>query len=110
MRAAFEKFEITDGITLYKKFVPEYRTYPVKEAGVGQFNNPGVAEAQFGKNDGKGKWDFTINLSDLVGYRWMEENGWKNPILGTFRMALKLRKCGNRSVKLDIWHGWGNPD
>lgn len=55
MRAAFEKFDPTDGMTLYKKFVPEYRTYQVKEAGAGQFNNPGVADAEFGKNDGKGR-------------------------------------------------------
>ena len=57
MRSAFEKFDITDGMTMYKKFIPEYRTDQVKEAAAGQstFNNPGVADAVFGKNDGKGR-------------------------------------------------------
>ena len=53
MRTAFEKFDITDGMNLYNsKFVPEYQTYPVT---VKQFNNPGVADADFGKKDCKGR-------------------------------------------------------
>ena len=95
MRSAFEKFDITDGMNMYKNFIPEYRTYPVT---VKQFNNPGVADEDFGKKDCKGRWDFTINMSDLLGPGAVE----KDPILGSFQLHLKLRKCGNRSVKLDL--------